>query len=149
MRSDSFGNYIGLYLAAFLLLLGGVVGLYQLIMFQIPTIGPRWLFFVVLVMAVTGVVVPFVHYLNRRFSRSLPPANVLFRQSLWLGIYAAILAWLQLGRALAPLNALLILAGLVAIEVFLRLRERSRWTPAPPSTAPSGPPPTPNADDPA
>lgn len=146
MRSDSFGNYLGLYLAAFILFLGGAVGLYQLIMFQIPTIGPRWLFFVVLVMAVTGLVVPFVHYLNRRFSRSLPPANVLFRQSLWVGIYAAILAWLQLGRALAPINALLILAGLVAIEVFLRLRERSRWTPAP--VAPS-PPPTPNTDDPA
>jgi hypothetical protein len=69
-------------------------------------------------------------FLNYRFP-SEPPArsNVIVRQGLWVGVYAATAAWLQYGRVLNI--ALLILLGLAffVIEWFLRLRERSRWEP--------------------
>ncbi len=49
------------------------------------------------------------------------------RQGLWVGIYAATLAWLQYGQVLTPSLMILLAVAFFAIEVFLRLRERSRW----------------------
>lgn len=51
------------------------------------------------------------------------------REALWVGIYFPTLAWLQLGRVLTPALVLLLAIGFVAIEVLLRLRERSQWKP--------------------
>lgn len=115
---------------ALILIVVGWGGLFYLFQNTLPTVGPRWLFFFLAVLALTGSILPAVAFLNRRFP-SNPPATtgVIIRQSLWVGIYFPTLAWLQLGRTLTPALAILLAAGLVLIEVLLRLRERTRWNP--------------------
>jgi hypothetical protein len=105
-------------------------GLYLLITKTLPTVGPRWLFFFLGVLAITGTVLPAIAFLNRRFP-SQPPATptVIVRQAIWVGVYIPTLAWLQMGRALTPALALLLAIGLAVIEWLLRLRERSQWDP--------------------
>ncbi|MBI3363139.1 MAG: hypothetical protein HY023_18710 [Chloroflexi bacterium] len=107
----------------------GWIGLIVLIFISIPTVFPRWLFFALWLTALTGTAVPFVRLLNRRFSSlAAPPApgSVILRQSLWVGIFGATCAWLQIGRVLSAPVALLLAFGLGAIEWFLRARELSR-----------------------
>ena len=117
--------------AAVLLALAGWGGLAALILYTLPTLWPRWLFFFFSVLAVTGTVLPFTAFLNRRFpSVPPPPPGVILRQALWVGIYVATLTWLRIPRVLTPAMALLMAAGLVLIEWLLRLRERSQWRPA-------------------
>ncbi len=96
----------------------------------VPTVGPRWLFFFLLVIALTGTILPVTAFLNRRFPSS-PPATstVVMRQALWFGVYGAALAWLQIGRVLTFALGGLLLVGMVLIEFLLRLSERSRWKP--------------------
>lgn len=115
---------------AIILIVVGWGGLFYLFQSTLPTVGPRWLFFFLAVLALTGSILPAVAFLNRRFP-SNPPATtgVIIRQSLWVGIYFPTLAWLQLGRTLTPALAVMLAAGLVLIEVLLRLRERTRWNP--------------------
>jgi hypothetical protein len=62
-----------------------------------------------------------------RFSQ--PTSGVIMRQSLWVGVYGATLAWLQIGRVLTLALAVLLALGLIVIEWLLRLRERSQWNP--------------------
>ncbi len=114
--------------AAILLSLTGIVGLLILFFYTLPTVGPRWLFFFLLVIGLTGLALPAAAYLNLRFP-SLPPPTpgVVVRQSLWAGIYGATIAWLQIGRALNLTLAILLAVGLVLIEFLLRLSERSQW----------------------
>ena len=115
---------------AILLLVVGWGGLALVIWFFPPNVGPRWLFFFLGTLAVTGTALPLVAFLNRRFpSLPSPTAAVVTRQSLWLGIYIPTLAWLQMGRVLNPAMALLIAIGLVLIEILLRMRERSQYKP--------------------
>ncbi len=108
----------------------GLMGLILVITLTLPYLGPRWLFFFFLTLLVTGLFLPVAAFLNRRFP-STPPAGggVLIRQALWFGIYADLLAWLQMGRVLTIMVALYIGLGLALIEVFLRMYERSRWKP--------------------
>lgn len=116
--------------AAITLAVIGWGGLGAVVFFTLPTVGPRWLFFFLGVLALTGSALPFVAYLNRRFP-STPPVNsgVILRQSVWVGIYAATLAWLQIGRVLTPSLALVLALGFVIIEWLIRLREKSQWKP--------------------
>jgi hypothetical protein len=116
--------------AAFILALIGWAGLLYLFFFTLPTLGPRWLFFFLSVLALTGSFLPAVAYLNRRFPSTPPPTPVIIlRQSLWIGIYGPTLAWLQIGRVLSPLLALLLAIGFVLVEWLLRMREKSQWKP--------------------
>lgn len=106
---------------------GGVAALFA---FTLPTVGPRWLFFFLSVLAVTGTALPVVAFLNRRFPSNPPPTTgVILRQAVWCGIYLPTLAWLQIGRVLTPALALLLAVGLLLIEWLLRLREKSQWRP--------------------
>lgn len=115
---------------AIILALIGWGGLYALINFTYPTVGPRWLFFFLGVLAITGTALPIVAFLNQRFSTRPPvPPSVIIREAIWFGIYFPTLAWLQLGRVLTPALVLLLAAGFFAIEVLLRMRERSQWNP--------------------
>ncbi len=123
------GDYRGYGIAAFVLAVAGWAGLVYLVIDTIPGPGPRWLFFIALLMALTGTAAPFVHYLNRRFARWPVPSSVLLRQALWVGFVGATCAWLQISRTLNLPTALLLISGLGAIEWFLRWRERSRWVP--------------------
>jgi hypothetical protein len=108
----------------------GWAGLYAVVFYTPPTLGPRWLFFFLCTLAATGTLLPVMAFLNRRFPGS-PPATpgVVMRQAVWVGVYVATLAWLQIGRVLTLAIALLLAAGLLIIEWLLRLRERSQWKP--------------------
>ena len=103
-------------------------GLLLLMNTTLPYLGPRWLFFFLIVVALTGTALPATAFLNHRFP-SDPPAGaaVVLRQAVWVGIYAATLAWLQYGRVFSLNLALILLVGFAAIEWFWRLRERSKW----------------------
>lgn len=123
-------DYSSLTITAAVLMVTGWLGLILLVNFALPTLGPRWLFYLLWVMAITGTAIPFVRFLNHRLSgerMALP--GVLLRQSVLVGIFGATLAWLQISRVLNPLIAVLVGAALAAMEWFLRIRERSRWTP--------------------
>ena len=133
-------DYRSLTLAALILAILGWGGLFALIFIlplaptgdvlrPVPGLGPRWLFFVLWLMALTGTALPFVRYLHRRFARLPTPPGVLLRQALLIGCLGAACAWLQISRLFAWPLVCLIAAGLVGIEWFLRLRERSRWSP--------------------
>jgi hypothetical protein len=113
--------------AALTLAVIGWAGLASLVFLTLPTVGPRWLFFFLGVLALTGSALPFLAFLNRRFP-SAPPATsgVILRQSLWVGIYGATLTWLQIGRVLTLPMAMVLAIGLVIIEWLLRLREKAR-----------------------
>lgn len=116
--------------AALLLALAGWGGLAALVLYTLPTLWPRWLFFFFTVLAITGTMLPMTAFLNRRFPSMPPPApGVILRQALWVGVYAATMIWLRIPRVLTPAMALLLALGLVLIEWLLRLRERSQWRP--------------------
>jgi len=101
-------------------------GLVALIYFSLPYVWSRWSFFVLSIMALTGTALPFVYFLHRRFPEE-PPAesNVIVRQSLWVGVYGATLAWLQLGRLVTLYVILGLAGGLIAAEYFIRIREKA------------------------
>lgn len=117
-------------LSSLILMLTGWGGLYLLVTQTLPYVWPRWAFFLLTLMAVTGTLLPIVYFFHRRFPEETPvEAGVIVRQALWFGIYAATLAWLQLGRLITVYIVLGLAGGLVAIEYFTRLRERARWKP--------------------
>jgi hypothetical protein len=116
--------------AAIILFFIGWGGLIALIATTLPTVGPRWLFYFLFVLAVTGTMLPITAFLNRRFPSTPPPtARVVVRQALWFGVYGAILIWLQMGRVLNPALAALLAIGLGLIEFLLRMSEKSQWKP--------------------
>ncbi|HEY3473790.1 MAG TPA: hypothetical protein VGK56_04220 [Anaerolineales bacterium] len=113
-----------------LLMILGWGGLYFLITQTLPYVWPRWAFFVLVLMALTGTVLPVVYFFHRRFPGEKPTeANVIVRQALWFGVYGATLAWLQLGRLVTVYVMLGLAAGLAAIEYVTRLREKAHWKP--------------------
>lgn len=123
-------NNKSILLPALILMLVGWGGLYLIITETLPYVWSRWGFFLLALMAVTGTVLPVVYFFHLRFPDE-PPAdgNVIVRQSMWFGVYGATLAWLQLGRLVTVYVILGLGLGLIAIEYFIRLRERSHWSP--------------------
>ena len=114
--------------AAILLFISGWGGLIVLVVTTLPTVGPRWLFFFLCVLAVTGTMMPVTAFLNRRFPSTPPPTTMaIVRQALWFAIYVSALAWLQMGRVLNAALAILLAIGLGLIEFLLRLSEKSQW----------------------
>src|SRR5260370_42593115 len=93
-------DYRGFTIATWLLFLGGWAATAYLGATALPSPGPRWLFFVLVLMALTGTAAPFVRYLNRRFALGPVPAAVLLPQSLWGGFFGASRACLQIRRTL-------------------------------------------------
>jgi hypothetical protein len=117
-------------LIAFFLALTGWGGLAVLFIYTLPMVIPRWLFFFLLVLALTGTALPITAFLNRRFNSMPPPTHlVVLRQAIWVGVYGATLAWLQIGQVLTTTLAILLAVGLGLIEFLLRLGERSQWKP--------------------
>jgi len=96
----------------------------------VPSLGNRWMFFTSAVLAVSGLSMPLVAYLNR-FIQPFGPANfeTVVRESTMLGVYAGILLWLNKGQVLSAGLALILGVGLILIELLIRLRKRSQWQP--------------------
>ena len=128
MNSNSSPRVANFLPASILLFILGWGGLAVLIISTLPTVGPRWLFFFLCVVAITGTMLPFTAFLNRRFPSTPPPTNlVVVRQALWFAVYLSTLAWLQMGRVLNPALVILLAVGLGLIEFLLRLSEKSQW----------------------
>ncbi len=108
----------------------GAIGLVLLFSLTTPTLGPRWLLFFLITLAASGIFLPVAHYLHLRFP-STPPvdASVLVREALLFAGYFDLIVWLQLGRVLNFALAIFIAIGIIAIELLIRMRERSRWKP--------------------
>jgi hypothetical protein len=113
--------------AAAIMAAAGWLGLILLLSTTLPTVGPRWLFFFLWTLAVTGTALPFVWVLHRRFDASPVLGGVLLRQSLLVGLLAGTCMWLQINRTLTLPLALLLAIGLAGVEWLVRAVERSTW----------------------
>ena len=115
---------------ALLLSLIGWGGLALLLNFTLPTLFPRWLLYFLALCAMTGLALPISAYLNNRFP-SDPPARVqvILREALWVGAFAATLLWLQFGRVLSLALGVFFALIFTLFEALLRLREGNRWSP--------------------
>lgn len=117
-------------ISALLLFLLGWGGLSVVLYLSVPLVWFRWGFFALLILAITGTVLPVVYFFHRRFPGDTPAdSNIIVRQAVWFGVYGATLAWLQLGRLVTVYVVLGLAGGLIAFEYFIRLRERARWKP--------------------
>jgi hypothetical protein len=126
-KQITFRNYLLSTLALILFGWGGIVALFY---FSLPFVWARWGFFVLGIMALTGTALPVIYFFHRRFpTEPLAESNVIVRQALWVGVYAATLAWLQLGRLVTLYVILGLAGGLIAIEYFIRLREKANRNP--------------------
>jgi hypothetical protein len=123
----TFRNYLVSTLALIIVGWGGIAALFY---YSLPFVWARWGLFVFGIMALTGTALPVVYFVHRRFpTEPLAESNVIVRQALWVGVYAATLAWLQLGRLVTLYVILGLAGGLIAIEYFIRLREKANRTP--------------------
>jgi hypothetical protein len=114
-----------------LLTVGGWGGLIALLNYTLPTLWPRWAFFALIVVALTGTALPVAFILNRRLPTPQPILpNTIVREATWFGVYGATLAWLLMGRVLTFTLAFGLAGGLIVIEYLLRMRERSPKTPS-------------------
>lgn len=105
-------------------------GLALIVNYTLPFVWPRWSFFLLWTLALTGTALPFTYLFNRRFPSTPPPEpTVIVRQAIWVGVYGATLAWLQLGRLVSLYVLMGLAGGLIAIEYLIRLREKARWKP--------------------
>ena len=110
----------------FLILLGWG-GLYLITFYTLPFIWPRWGFFALWLTALTATAFPIIYFVTTRFSTEKLEPQVMVRRALWVGVYGATLAWLQLARLVNVYVILGLAFGLIAVESVLRLRERARW----------------------
>jgi len=111
--------------------LGGWALIGVLVFLATPTLGPRWAFFFALFIALVGTSLPLMWYLNRRFSPDpFPSPGVLWREAVEVGIWGLFLIWLRVGRLLTPFTAWTLTGAFFAVELLLRLYERSRWAPS-------------------
>jgi len=119
--------YRSLLIASLILTLVGSTGLAIIMTATLPTVGPRWLFFFFISAAATGICLPFVWYLHRRFSRT-PDASpqTLLRQGLWSGFFLTLCTWLQINRSLNLAVIFLIIVAIASVEWLLQLVRRPR-----------------------
>jgi hypothetical protein len=121
---------IPILITSFILALIGWAGLYFLMETSQPYLGARWLWFFLFTLAITGTALPIVYFLNKRFpSKPGISTSSLIRQAVWVAVFFDLLAWLQLGRILNPLLALVLAIGLIIIENLIRMVEKARWQP--------------------
>jgi hypothetical protein len=117
--------------ALFLMAVGwGGLALLILVYEVPPLVWARWGFFALWFTALTGTALPIMYFLNLRFP-SDPPVepHAIVRQAMWVGVYGAVLAWLQLGRVMAFWMWIGLGGGLLGVEYLIRLREQARWQP--------------------
>ncbi len=130
VKNDSSLSFRDFLPTALILALTGWAGLLVVIYTSLPTLGPRWLFFFFGVIAISGITMPVILYLHKRFpSKPVVEKVVILRESLFLGILAAAIAWLKIGNVLNTNLGWIIAGAFLVIELLLRLWESSRWKP--------------------
>ena len=123
-------RFFPVFITSLVLILIGAIGLGALFIFTVPTLGPRWLLFFLVTLLFSGLALPVVYYLHKRFPSNPPVSSVvLVREAIWFGIYVDIMLWLQFGKVMNPVLAIFIAAGLLIIELLIRMREKSRFAP--------------------
>ena len=122
-------RFMGVYIAAGTLFFVGWGGMIALLLYAVPTVDARWVFFLLGIAGLTGTAVPFVVFLSQRFGRRPISWRVLMRRATWVGAFGITMAWLQLGRTLTWSIGLLLAVVFMAIECFVELRARSLWDP--------------------
>jgi hypothetical protein len=127
LRKQRTAGQNGVLIASSVLAGIGWAFLYYLVNNSYPLAFARWMFFILLYIAATGTALPFVWILNRRFmGRYAATGGIMLRESMWVGLYVVIAAWLQMIRTLNIVTAFFLALSVIVIEVFLRLRERAR-----------------------
>jgi hypothetical protein len=130
MQSSKSPSVMALLPTFLILFLIGWGGLFALVFGTLPTLGPRWLFFALIMIALTGTALPVVYFFNRRFPVRPPvQVDVLLRESIWFGVLGCLLVWLQLGQLLTIWMGLILFSAIALIEGLLRMWEHSRWKP--------------------
>jgi len=126
--NSSFRPYIAATISLFLL--GWGCAAYAVLKLT-PTVWARWLLFFGGTLGLVSLALPVTWFLNLRFPSNPPVgAAVIVRQALWVGVYGALLTWLQQARLVSMWTGLGLAAGLIAIEYLIRMRENARWQPA-------------------
>jgi hypothetical protein len=111
----------------------GWAGVAGIVFLTLPFLLPRWLFFFSLFLALAGTALPFVWYLNRRFTPTrFPSEGILIREALEAASLGVFLVWLQAGRMFTAFLGWAFFGAFLAVELLLRIYEYSRWTPAVP-----------------
>ncbi len=113
---------VGLILTA-----GGGAGLIFIFLNTQPFLGPRWLLFFFISLVSCGLSLPIITILQLRFSKKNLSEGVLLRESILCAVYIDLLLWLQLGRVLTDFIILLLGAGFVMLEIFLRISEKASF----------------------
>jgi hypothetical protein len=101
-------------------------GLAIVIYFMPPTVWPRWLFFFLGVLALTGTALPVMAYINRRFPSNPPVTpSVIVREAIFFGIYFPIMTFVLSGFEHSVANMYFLPIGLMVegrfITDFLRI----------------------------
>lgn len=122
---DKLRTYI--FLGLFFSLPSGY-GLYQLVMNTLPYLKERWLFFFLMIIFITGIMMPIYAALNKYFFtiRKIIPKTVV-RESLVTGLVCDILLWFQIGRVLNSTIIFLCVGGFILIEILLRTRDTVQY----------------------
>lgn len=95
-----------------------------------PTLVNRWLFYLLIVTAVAGTVLPAVALINKIFGFKKPLTfNTVVRESMMIGVYTAAVLWLNKGQVLSLGLGLVLALGLMASEFLIRVRTQSKWRP--------------------
>jgi len=101
-------------------------GLGYLVMTQAPAFLTKLVLFPLLFLAAASLSVPGLAWLRRRIAHVQEPGVVL-REAAWVGLYACLVAALQLGRMLNAAVALVLAAIFILLEMFMLQRpERIR-----------------------
>ena len=113
-------------LPAILLFIVGWGGLALLLNFTLPFLWPRWGLYALIVLACTGTSLPVSYLFNSIFSNlTIARAGVIVRESIAVGVFFALLTWLDIGRVLNFQIAVFLGLGFMVIEYLWRLFESS------------------------
>lgn len=130
MNTQKLPSFWTILWISLILCLLGWGGLALVISLTLPTLAPRWLFFFLLTLALSGTAMPVTFFLNRRFPTTPPiDSSVIVREAIWVGVYGSLLAWLQMGQVLTSGLIIVLALGIILVEFLLRLSERSQWSP--------------------
>ncbi len=111
-------------LLGFLLSLPSGYALYRLIFFYLPYLKERWFFFLLVIVFISGITLPFYAALNKYFfsTRKIFPRTVI-RESLVTAILCDVLIWFQIGRVLNSTIIFFSVGGFLTVEILLRARD--------------------------